>query len=70
MGVTDFTQIYYDLSSLITALPMEQLNLDSDFTEDESLPPLKICPITMLLGLMDLMDTLLRIARILSKIIF
>ena len=44
MGVTDFTQIYYDLSSLITALPMEPLNLDSDFTKDEITSTIKNLP--------------------------
>lgn len=35
LGVSEFTGISYNLASLITTLPMEHLNLDSDFSEEE-----------------------------------
>jgi len=35
MGISDFKGILYDLSSLINALPMDHLDLDSDFSQEE-----------------------------------
>lgn len=44
MGVTEYTNMYYDLSNLITALPMEQFCLDDDFSEEEIISTIKNLP--------------------------